>query len=124
MKLRHDAAPWRSLGILNQHSAVFGEHRRAERPECLAVLDAAIELIANRSPARICEQRAVAQSPRTELHAALKPADDQPFGDQRRRHAGRIGDLLGWIARPRERGFDLGARRTTDREMACARCGW
>ena len=61
---------------------VFGKDRRAERPEWLAVLDAAIELIANASAARVCQQRAVAQRPRAELHAPLKPADDLPLGDQ------------------------------------------
>ena len=58
----------------------FGEHRRAERAERLAELDALVQGVLHVRAARVGEDAAAAQRARAELHAALEPADDLAVG--------------------------------------------
>ena len=74
---------------------VFGQHARRKGTKILPVLDLLIEDIAHLRPARIGEQRTVAQRPGPELHAALKPCDDLAIGDHLR------GVARGRLASPR-----------------------
>ena len=74
---------------------MFGKDARRERPKVFAVLDPAIEDGPRIGPAGIGKQRPVAERARSELHAALKPADDIAVGD----HVGGVAG--GVLASPR-----------------------
>ena len=73
----------------------FGKDAGRKRPKVLAVLDPAIENSPHIGSARIRKQRPIAKRTRSELHAALKPADDLAIGD----HVG--GFAGGVLASPR-----------------------
>jgi hypothetical protein len=55
---------------------VLAQHARRERTEALAILDLQIEHRLHARRARIAEDAAGTERARTELHAALEPADD------------------------------------------------
>src|SRR5689334_5948242 len=59
----------------------FRKDRRAKWPEWFAMLDAAVQNILHFFTPRISEDAAVAERARSELHSALKPADDLGVGD-------------------------------------------
>src|SRR4051812_9333685 len=61
---------------------VLGEHRRSERAERLAVLDLEVELPLHRGRTRVAQDRAAAEGPRTEFHAALEPPQRLAFGQR------------------------------------------
>ena len=93
----HDArdpvAPFRPHGFCDQHEGrillalkdvvhPLGQHDRRERPECLPVLDAAVEDVLHFGPAGIGEQAAVAERARPEFGRPLEPADHLLIGEQ------------------------------------------
>ena len=79
----------RRVVLLEPLARRLREERRRERAEGLAVLDARVEDVLHVVPARIGDDRAVAERARAELHPPLEPADDvavgDPLGDVRRR---------------------------------------
>ena len=81
---QHELVARRVLADLEPLVGMLGHHARRKRAKILAVLDLLIEDVAHLRPARIGEQRAVAERARAELHAALKPGDDLAVGDHLR----------------------------------------
>src|ERR1700743_3585390 len=59
----------------------FGQHARRKGAKILTMLDQLVENVAHVRPARVGEQRTVAERARPELHASLKPGDDLAVGD-------------------------------------------
>ena len=55
---------------------VLARHGRRKGTKALAILDPEIELALQPGRSGVAEDRAVAERPRPELHAALEPADD------------------------------------------------
>src|SRR6202171_613442 len=68
----------------------FGKHDRRERPKCLPVLNPLVQDILHSGLSRVCKQAAIAERSRSELGAALKPADHTLLGKQLRRLAADI----------------------------------
>ncbi len=62
--------------------AIFSQDRRGKWPEPFAKLDLKIQLFLHFRMAWITENAPVAESPWTELHASLKPADNLPLFQQ------------------------------------------
>ena len=60
---------------------VVAQNRRCERAERFAPLDLGVEDVFHVGAPRIGQDRAVAQRPRSPLHAALEPAHDLAVGD-------------------------------------------
>ena len=83
---QHELVARRRRADLEPVLGVFRQHARREGAKILAVLHLLIEDVAHVRPARIGEQRTVAERPRPELHAALKPGDDLAVGD----HVGSV----------------------------------
>ena len=83
----------------------FRKHRRAERPERLAELDARVQRVLHVGAARIGEDAAAPERARAELHAPLEPADDLAVGDRARRAVDQFG-----LAEPLERDAAAPAR--------------
>ena len=79
---QHELVACRTRSDVEPVVGMFGEHARCKRTEVFPVLDLLIEDVAHLRPARIGEQRTVAERARSELHAALKPGDDLAVGDQ------------------------------------------
>src|SRR6185312_4191472 len=73
---------------------MLGHDARRKGTKIFAVLDLLIEDLAHVRPARIGEQRTVAEGTRPELHASLKPGDDLAVGD----HVGSL--ARGGLAAP------------------------
>jgi hypothetical protein len=96
---------------------MFGHDARRKRAEILPVLDLLIEDIAHVRPARVGEQRTVAERAGPELHAPLKPGDDLAIGDHLRSLA--RGGLAARATRP----ADLTAARMSRRLNAGPRYG-
>ena len=62
----------------------FAQHTGRERPEPFAELDLQIHLGLHARAARVTQDAARAQRPRTELHAPVEPAHDLVLGEQLR----------------------------------------
>ena len=71
----------RRVVLLEPLAGRLGEDRRRERAERLAVLDPRVEDVLHVVPARVGDDRAVAERARAELHPPLEPADDVAVGD-------------------------------------------
>ena len=79
VRLHHERRRVVGLEIL---AGGFRQHRRTERAERLAELDAAVENVLHVLAARIGQDAAVPERARSELHPALEPADDLAVGDR------------------------------------------
>ncbi len=66
---------------------MFFENTGRERTKLLAELDLQIDNVTHVGPARVCNQRPVAQSSGPKLHTSLEPSDDLPINQP-------VGDLL------------------------------
>src|SRR6266540_2780744 len=66
----------RAVVLLVPLARLIGEYRRRERTKPLAVLDPRVEDVLHVGPARVGDDRAVAERARSELHPPLEPADD------------------------------------------------
>src|SRR5438046_1721774 len=73
----------RGVRLLKVFRSGLSKDGRRERPENLAVLDAAVENVLHFRAARIGDDAAIAQSPGAPLRAALKPAEYFSIGDDR-----------------------------------------
>ena len=58
------------------------QHRGCKGTERFAALDLQIKNILHIGASWVAEYRAIAKRPRSPLHAALEPADDQTFGNR------------------------------------------
>jgi hypothetical protein len=68
----------------------FAQDRRRERTERLAPLDLEVQDVLHVWPARVADDRAVAERARPPFHPSLEPADDQPIGHRRRGSAAKF----------------------------------
>src|SRR2546423_3840421 len=76
---RHEARqPLASRRQIEVARGGLDRHRRSERPELLAKLDAAVQLVPHRGVARRGQDAAVTERARAELARAIHPADDAP----------------------------------------------
>jgi len=74
---------------------VVGEHQRSQRPEPLPALHFEVDEVLHVRPARVGEDAAVAQRPRSGLAAALVQADHPAVGEQVDDRARQVVGLLG-----------------------------
>src|SRR5438552_7398153 len=81
---------WRWVVRLEILAHPLRQNRRTERPEGLAILDAAVENLFHVLEARVCKNASVPQRARAELHAALKPAHNLPLGNRLHRAVDQI----------------------------------
>src|SRR5258705_6974497 len=90
---RISAPPLRSDVLGDQHErrillaledllCPLSQHDRRERPKCLPVFDPLVQNILHLGLARVRKQAAVAERARSELGAALKPADHALVSEQ------------------------------------------
>src|SRR5262249_51363489 len=72
---------WRRVVLLEPLARRAGKDRGGEGTEGLAVLDPLVQDVLDVLPARVGDDRAMAQRARAVLHPALEPADDVALGD-------------------------------------------
>ena len=70
----------------------LAQDRGREGAERLAALDLVVEDVLHVGPARVAQDRAVAERARAPLHATLEPADDLAVGDAQ---GGQAAELVG-----------------------------
>src|SRR5260370_377869 len=81
---------WRRIICLKVIAGTLRQDGGAERPEWLAILDAAVQDILHVVAARVGEDATIAEGARTEFHASLEPSDHLPLSNLIR----RAGDQL------------------------------
>ena len=81
---------WRGMLRAEDLRRVLLEHRRAEGPPALAVLDPLVNLVGRPETPRVAEYAAVPQRPRPELHTPLEPGHDLAVREQLRSEGGGV----------------------------------